>query len=103
MKCLAICLVTLAAGLGQLPTGWAGSEPPQPTAVERLVRQERAHRVDVTQIPGLRPPAPPALQVVVADGFDWLDALVGATTALSVTVVVGGAATLVSRSRAAGA
>jgi hypothetical protein len=83
------------------PAGWAESAPPQPSAVERLIRQERAKRLDVTTASVTPAPAPPALQVVVADGFDWLDALIGATSALAVVVVAGGTATLVSRSRAA--
>ena len=103
MKALVIiCLVGLAIA-AFAPAGWAERAPYQPSAMERLIRQERAKRLDITRVPVTPAPTPPALQVVVADGFDWLDALIGATSALALVVVAGGTATLVSRTRAAGA
>jgi hypothetical protein len=83
-----ICLAGLAIA-AFAPATRAESAPPQPSAMERLIRQERAKRLDITTVPVAPAPTPTALQVVVADGFDWLDALAGGT------------ATLVSRVRAA--
>jgi hypothetical protein len=101
MRGLVVIFLSSLALAALAPAGWAESAPPQPSAIERLIRQERAKRLDVRSAPVIPAPPPPALQVVVSDGFDWLDALIGATSALAVVVVVGGTATLVSRSRAA--
>jgi hypothetical protein len=82
--------------------GTAGASPPhaasQPTAVERLVRQEDARRNDpalgitrATQV--ISVPTPPRITVVTRDGFDWLDAAIGAAILAAL-----GAAALVVRS-----
>ena len=73
----------------------------QPTAIERLIRQEDARRNDpalgitrATQV--ISVPTPPRIEVVARDGFDWLDAVIGAAAAVAIVAALGGA-TLVVR------
>jgi hypothetical protein len=84
--------------------GTVGTSPhatSQPTAIERLIRQEDARRNDpalgitrATQV--ISVPTPPRIEVVARDGFDWLDAVIGAAAAVAVVAALGGA-TLVVR------
>ena len=77
------------------------ADPSQPTAIERLVRQEDARRHDpalgitrATQV--ISVPTPPRIEVVSRDGFDWLDAAVGAATVVALVALVA-AATFAAR------
>jgi hypothetical protein len=108
MKALATLTLTgllvtggLASGAAADPVGKAAGSS-QPTAIERLVRQEDARRNDLqlgitraTQIVPI-PPAP-RIQVVSRDGFDWLDAAIGAAAGVAALTALTGA-TLVARS-----
>ena len=73
-----------------------GTGPSQPTAIERLVRQEDARRNDpalgITRATQVIPvPTPPRIEVVARDGFDWLDAVIGAAATMAVVAALGGA------------
>ena len=78
----------------------AAEYPAEPTAVERLVRQETARRNDL-QLGITRPtqvvaaPIPTRIEVVRDDGFDWLDAALGAASAVGLAGALGGAVLLV--------
>lgn len=81
--------------------GSPSQAPAQPTDVERLVRQEDARRNDpalgitrATQVSSV--PAPPRMEVVARDGFDWLDAAIGFASAMALVAGLG-CATLVVR------
>ena len=81
--------------------GAAPQSPSQPSAIERLIRQEDARRNDpalgitrATQV--ISVPTPPRIEVVSRDGFDWLDAVIGAAAAVAMVAALGGA-TLVVR------
>jgi hypothetical protein len=70
------------------------SGPAQPTAVERLVRQEKARRNDpvlgITRATQVVPLAPAARIVVVSrDGFDWFDAFLGAGAVVAAVAALG--------------
>ena len=88
---LAVCVPVAGSAASS-----AGGGAAQPTAVERLVRQEKARRNDpalgitrATQVVPL-PPAP-RIVVVSRDGFHWPDALLGAGAAVAAVAVLGGA------------
>ena len=69
--------------------GLAVEPAPQPTAIERLVRQEVARSKDPRL--GLVPVPPetvPAIEVVGAGGFDWLSTLVGAVAGAALLLAV---------------
>lgn len=103
MKALAtLCLTGLLLTGALAPSAFGENRPAEPTAIERLVRQEDARRSDpalgitrATQV--ISVPSPPRITVVTRDGFDWLDAAIGATTAAAILAALGGAA-LVARS-----
>jgi hypothetical protein len=99
MKALVIICLAGSIFLGALAPA-AGAGTPQrpvsgePTAVERLIRQEDARRNDLRlgitrATPAVTVPAAPRIEVVTRDGFDWLDAAFGA---LAAVVVVAGSA-----------
>jgi hypothetical protein len=102
MKALATLTALGVLVTGALATGAAAaSAPSQPTAVERLIRQEDARRNDpalgitrATQV--ISVPTPPRIEVIARDGFDWLDAVIGAAAAAAIVAALGGA-TLVVR------
>jgi hypothetical protein len=87
---------TLFAGQSRGANESRSTGPAQPTAIERLVRQEDARRNDpglgitrATQVFSV--PSPPRIEVVTRDSFDWVDAGVGAATALAlVAALLGG-------------
>ena len=100
MKALAtiLALVVLTVGVPAASSAATstGGGPAQPTAVERLVRQEKARRSDpalgitrATQVVPL-PPAP-RIVLVSREGFDWPDAFLGAGAAFAAVAVLGGA------------
>jgi hypothetical protein len=100
MKALATILALGVLAFGVPAAGSAATStdggPAQPTAVERLVRQEKARRNDpalgitrATQVVPL-PPAP-RIVVVARDGFDWLDAFLGAGATVAAVAALGGA------------
>ncbi len=107
MKVIVTILAVGSLAAGTLaPVASGQDSTSEPTAVERLVRQEDARRNDLALgITRITPavitevPPPPRLEVVARDGFDWLDALVGAATGVAVLVALGGA-TVAVRSRA---
>ena len=77
--------------------------PAQPSAIERLVRQEdaRAHDPRLGISEG-RPAAwSPAVEIVVAEGFDWVSAAIGAVAAFATVLLASGLA-IVARSRGLG-
>lgn len=89
--CLAGSVVLGAFAPGPVLAAAGSSEP---TAIERLIRQEDARRNDprlgiTYATPAITVPAAPRIEVVTRDGFDWLDAAFGA---LAAVVVVAGAA-----------
>ena len=89
--CLAGSLVSCVLAPGSAAAAGGSSEP---SAIERLIRQEDARRNDprlgITHAtPAITVPAAPRIEIVTRDGFDWLDAAFGALTAV---VVVAGAA-----------
>jgi hypothetical protein len=99
VKALVIICLAGSIVLGALAPA-AGAGTPQrpvadePTAVERLIRQEDARRNDLRlgitrATPAVTVPAAPRIEIVTRDGFDWLDAAFGA---LAAVVVVAGAA-----------
>lgn len=82
-----------ARGTGSLS---AGAGPSQPTAIERLVRQEDARRNDpalgitrATQV--IAVPTAPRIEVVSRDGFDWVDAGIGAAAVAAGLALLTGA------------
>jgi hypothetical protein len=113
MKALVTTLVTglLVTG-GIAPVAAGGNEPTQPSAVERLVRQEDARRNDPAlgatrewesvgivdpwiaarvEGPLTNIPVAPSIEIVdPADGFDWSDALVGAAAAAAILAASAG-------------
>ena len=102
MKALATILVLSVLAFGVPAAGWAAASggsvdgPAQPTAIERLVRQEKARRNDpalgitrATQVVPL--PSAPRIVVVSRDGFDWPDAFLGAGAAVAAVAALGGA------------
>jgi hypothetical protein len=101
MKAFAtLCLMGLLLTATLAPGAFAESRPAEPTAIERLVRQEDARRNDpalgitrATQV--ISVPTPPRITVVTRDGFDWLDAAIGAATAAAILAALGGAALVV--------
>jgi hypothetical protein len=89
------------SGFKSKDIGIGAASPSQPTAIERLVRQEDARRNDpalgitrATQV--ISVPTPPRIEVVARDGFDWLDAVIGAAALVAIVAALGGA-TLVVR------
>jgi hypothetical protein len=97
MKALVtICLASLVLGASAPAALAAANRPKEPTAIERLIRQEDARRNDLSlgitrATPAVTVPAAPRVEVVTHDEFDWLDAAFGALAA--VVVVVGTALT----------
>ena len=102
MKALATILVLGVLAFAVPAAGWsavsggAADGPAQPTAIERLVRQEKARRNDpalgitrTTQVVPL--PSAPRIVVVSRDGFDWPDAFLGAGAAVAAVAALGGA------------
>jgi hypothetical protein len=100
MKGLATSMIAGLLISGALATAAAGdtgrSAASQPTAIERLVRQERARRHDpalgitrATQV--ISVPSPPRIEVVTRNGFDWSDAAIGAASALALLSLLTGA------------
>lgn len=94
-----ICLAgSLAFGV-LAPAAAPASDPrrhaaDEPTAVERLIRQEDARRHDLRlgitrATTAITVPDAPRIEVVTRDRFDWLDAVFGA---LGAVVVVAAAA-----------
>jgi hypothetical protein len=74
----------------------------EPTAMERLLRQEDARGSDTrlgiaTSAPVVGTGEAPTLQVVARDGFDWLDAVIGAMAGFAAVVALAGA-TVAARS-----
>lgn len=57
--------------------------------------------LDDPRNPLVTPPAPPAqeVEVVTADDFDWVDAGLGAGTAVGIVLLAGGAAAALTRRR----
>lgn len=118
---------------GMAPAALAQDAPPQPSAMERLIRQEDARwndpRLGLAEEPAWQPSAierlqrqedarandprlgivpvagatsaPPAVQIVAADGFDWVSAGLGALVGLAVALVGAGFAIVSRASRAA--
>jgi hypothetical protein len=99
VKALVIICLAGSIVLGALaPAAGAGTpQPPvsgEPTAVERLIRQEDARRNDLRigitrATPAVTIPAAPRIEIVAPAEFDWLDAAFGA---LAGVVVVAGVA-----------
>ena len=96
MKALVTICLAGSLVLGAFPPAAAAAAggPSEPTAVERLIRQEDARRNDLRlgitrATPAVTVPAAPRIEVVTRGGFDWLDAAFGA---LAAVVVVAGAA-----------
>lgn len=97
MKAFATLTLAALIATGALAAGATAADyPSEPTAIERLVRQEDARRNDL-QLGITRPtsvvpaPAAPTIKVVVRDTFDWLDAAIGAGTAIIAALAIGGA------------
>ena len=81
----------------------AGTPLDQPDSVDRLTRQEDARRNDpglgITHAtPVASVPTAPRIEVVTRDGFDWLDAAIGAAAGIALAAGMAGA-TLVVRAR----
>lgn len=101
MKAFAtLCLTGLLLTGALVPAAAAANGSAQPSAIERLVRQEDARRNDpalgitrATQV--ISVPTPPRIEVVSRDGFDWLDAAIGAATGTAMLAALGGAALVV--------
>ena len=97
MNALATLILAGLLAIGALATNATAADyPAEPTAVERLVRQEDARRNDlqlgVTRATQVVPaPTSPRIEVVANDGFDWRDAAVGAATAIGLAVALAGA------------
>ncbi len=102
MKALATILALGVLALGVPAAGWAAASggavrgQAQPTAIERLVRQEKARRNDpalgitrATQVVPL--PSAPRIVVISRHGFDWPDAFLGAGAAVAAVAALGGA------------
>ena len=98
------------------PAAFAEEGPSQPSAIERLTRQEDARwsdpRLGITYPSAWQPSAierlvrqedaraaqTPTVQIVSGGGFDWLVAAIGAATALATALLACGLA-IVARSR----
>jgi len=103
MKALVITCATVCALFAFAPAASATAAPNEPTAIERLVRQEDARRNDLQlgltrSTPAVLVPPAPRIEVVARDGFDWLDAALGGAAGLA-ALTAAAAATMVLRSR----
>lgn len=99
-----LATVLLVGALAPAATAASTAQPrsKQPTAIERLIRQEDARRHDLRlgitrATPAITAPAPaaPRIEVVTRGGFDWLDAAFGALAAVVAVAGVALAALLV--------
>ena len=82
--------------------GLALKPAPQPTGIERLVRQEGARSSDPRLGLVTTPPATvPAIEVVGDGGFDWRSAVAGAVAGAALLLVLMGGVVLARSSRPA--